>query len=502
MVRVVFLHPDLGIGGAERLIVDAALALKRKGHQVTVFTSHHDHSHCFPETVDGQLEVHCAGDWLPRSTFGKLYALWAYIRMIYLALYLVLFSKLEYEVAFVDQVAACIPFLRLKRQTKVVFYCHFPDLLLAMGGEERVGKMARKMAKEGVGEKEVEEEETGIRKRKIEDTEGTKEEKSLEKKNQDKDDEDQKKMESPKSSHLRKSYRFILDKVEEWTTGQADCILVNSHFTAGVFKETFKSLKVTPQVVYPSLDFEKFKPFESLSLEDVGLDRILPQLPSEPILFLSLNRFERKKNLPLALEALKVLLEAHLGDSGQDQKDQKGDILPSLSDLLPLDPDVSSRILLVVAGGYDHRVQENVQHLEELESHASRLGISDRVVFLRSPPEPQKAVLLRVARGLLYTPEAEHFGIVPLEAMALGTPVLAAAGGGPRETVVHGITGFLLPPGEAGGFARAMGALTKDSKEAKDMGAKGRERVLREFSSQKFEEQLDKVVKGAWEGQK
>lgn len=499
MVRVVFLHPDLGIGGAERLIVDAALALKRKGHQVTVFTSHHDHSHCFPETVDGQLEVHCAGDWLPRSTFGKLYALWAYVRMIYLALYLVLFSKLEYEVAFVDQVAACIPFLRLKRQSKVVFYCHFPDLLLAMGGEERVGRMARRMANEGVTEKEVEEE-TGIRKRQIEDTEGMKEEKNKEK--EDKVDEDWKKKESPKSSLLRKSYRFILDKVEEWTTGQSDCILVNSHFTAGVFKETFKSLKVTPQVVYPSLDFEKFTPFESLSLEDVGLDRILPQHPAKPIIFLSLNRFERKKNLPLALEALKVLLEGDLGDNGQDQKDQKGDILPSLSDLLPLDPDISSRILLVVAGGYDYRVQENVQHLEELESYASRLGISERVVFLRSPPEPQKAVLLRVARGLLYTPEAEHFGIVPLEAMSLGTPVLAVAGGGPRETVVHGSTGFLLPPGEAGGFARAMAVLASDSEREKDMGIKGRERVLREFSSQKFEEELDRVVKGAWKGQK
>jgi hypothetical protein len=36
MARVVFLHPDLGIGGAERLVVDAALALQAKGHQVTI----------------------------------------------------------------------------------------------------------------------------------------------------------------------------------------------------------------------------------------------------------------------------------------------------------------------------------------------------------------------------------------------------------------------------------------------------------------------------------
>ena len=42
MPNVVFLHPDLGIGGAERLVVDAAVALKRRGHTVTMVTSHHD----------------------------------------------------------------------------------------------------------------------------------------------------------------------------------------------------------------------------------------------------------------------------------------------------------------------------------------------------------------------------------------------------------------------------------------------------------------------------
>ena len=46
-MEVVFLHPDLGIGGAERLVVDAALALKNKGHRVSFITGHHDRQHCF-----------------------------------------------------------------------------------------------------------------------------------------------------------------------------------------------------------------------------------------------------------------------------------------------------------------------------------------------------------------------------------------------------------------------------------------------------------------------
>ena len=45
---------------------------------------------------------------------------------------------------------------------------------------------------------------------------------------------------------------------------------------------------------------------------------------------------------------------------------------------------------------------------------------------------------------LLYTPAGEHFGIVPLEAMYCGTPVLAVNSGGPLETVDHGVTGWLV----------------------------------------------------------
>lgn len=51
--NIVFFHPDLGIGGAERLVVDAAVGLQKRGHTVTIFTSHCDRSHCFEEARDG-----------------------------------------------------------------------------------------------------------------------------------------------------------------------------------------------------------------------------------------------------------------------------------------------------------------------------------------------------------------------------------------------------------------------------------------------------------------
>ena len=62
-LHVAFVHPDLGIGGAERLVVDAAVGLQSLGHSVVMYTSHHDPRHAFPETRNGTLTVK-VGDML------------------------------------------------------------------------------------------------------------------------------------------------------------------------------------------------------------------------------------------------------------------------------------------------------------------------------------------------------------------------------------------------------------------------------------------------------
>lgn len=49
-MRVTFVHPDLGIGGAERLVVDAALAMQHNGHQVCIVTNHYDPGHAFDDS--------------------------------------------------------------------------------------------------------------------------------------------------------------------------------------------------------------------------------------------------------------------------------------------------------------------------------------------------------------------------------------------------------------------------------------------------------------------
>jgi len=74
---IVFLHPDLGIGGAERLVVDAAVGLQQRGHRVVIFTSHCDRGHCFDEVRDGMslpfpgmIEKHRRQEVLIRTGWG------------------------------------------------------------------------------------------------------------------------------------------------------------------------------------------------------------------------------------------------------------------------------------------------------------------------------------------------------------------------------------------------------------------------------------------------
>ena len=128
-MKIALVHPDLGIGGAEKLIVEVGSALKNKGHIITCFTSHYNPNHSFPETRDGTLIICCIGDWLPRSILGKCFALCSYLRMIFLAIYILLFYRNYFHTIFCDQISICIPILKASCR-KIIFYCHYPDKLL------------------------------------------------------------------------------------------------------------------------------------------------------------------------------------------------------------------------------------------------------------------------------------------------------------------------------------------------------------------------------------
>lgn len=151
---------------------------------------------------------------------------------------------------------------------------------------------------------------------------------------------------------------------------------------------------------------------------------------------------------------------------------------------------------LVIAGGYDELVAENCQYLSELHSVAAQLGLTRHVTFLCNVSADEKRSLLLKCSCLLYTPSNEHFGIVPVEAMHAGCPVIAVNSGGPCETVVDGVTGYLRNA-SAADFASVMRKLigAEGAELRHELGAAARERVQWCFSFDSFTVQLDHIVR-------
>ncbi|HEY0717081.1 MAG TPA: glycosyltransferase, partial [Streptosporangiaceae bacterium] len=117
---------------------------------------------------------------------------------------------------------------------------------------------------------------------------------------------------------------------------------------------------------------------------------------------------------------------------------------------------------LVVAGGPAQAELGSDRDYQALRDAAARHGVADRVVFTGSVTRADVPALIRSADAVVCVPWYEPFGIVPLEAMACGVPVVASAVGGLTDTVVDRATGWLVPPRDPAVLASALQALLAD----------------------------------------
>ncbi|HYZ37634.1 MAG TPA: glycosyltransferase [Pseudonocardiaceae bacterium] len=114
---------------------------------------------------------------------------------------------------------------------------------------------------------------------------------------------------------------------------------------------------------------------------------------------------------------------------------------------------------LVIAGGGD-AIADAEQ--ARLSSVAAACGVQDRVRLLGRIARRDVPALLRSADVVVSVPWYEPFGMVPLEAMACGVPVVASAVGGHLDTVVDGRTGALVPPRNPAALAQRLRELLAD----------------------------------------
>ena len=179
----------------------------------------------------------------PPNILGRFAILCAILRQFHLVLQIWAsgeLAALKPDAFFVDQLSACVPLLRVFHpHTRTLFYCHFPDKLLAN-----------------------------------------------------------------RQSWIQETYRLPFDWIEAWTTGAADSLVVNSKFTRGVFAKAFPRLSGrTPAVVYPCVKTKGEQPEKSPQPRIWGGQKVI----------LSINRFERKKGIELAINAF-------AGMAGQDRQ--------------------------------------------------------------------------------------------------------------------------------------------------------------------------------------
>jgi N-acetyl-alpha-D-glucosaminyl L-malate synthase BshA len=146
---------------------------------------------------------------------------------------------------------------------------------------------------------------------------------------------------------------------------------------------------------------------------------------------------------------------------------------------------LDARLVLVGDGPEYARTRELVETLG-LGSSVRYVGVVDEV-----------APLLKAADLLLLPSETESFGLVALEAMASGVPVVASDVGGLPEVVEHGVTGFLAPVGDIDAMAAYCVEILGDCEVAKRFGRAARARAAQVFDYASLIPQYEKVYEQA-----
>lgn len=389
--EVYFFHPVLGIGGAERLLLQLAEAMEAGGWTPVFWVNRYHASHAFPEARRFRVRVIDAR--IPENPGGRIRFWSAYLRLR--AAIRAAARERRPALAVLDLVPHLIP--EVKRAwpgLPVLGYCHFPDRFLA----------------------------------------------------------------APTRNPLYRVYRSGIDNRERTGWLAADRVLTNSAFTRRVLLDAVPDLDdQRVDVLYPAVR-ECVEPGGRQEGGAHGArDRILV-----------LGRFDPRKNQELAVDAL-VSLFQH--------------------------PQTPPRLRAVVTGGLDGRDPQALAYLDRLRRRAFAAGPgADRIEFHPNLSDAAMEAHWSRALALVYPPLAEHFGIVPLEAMIRGVPVLAVNRGGPAEIIESGRSGLLLAP-EPAAFADALLRLSRDAAQWAALSAGGRDRARRAFGFERFKTAVAGVLR-------
>lgn len=146
-------------------------------------------------------------------------------------------------------------------------------------------------------------------------------------------------------------------------------------------------------------------------------------------------------------------------------------------------------------GPLEYAVVGQGDDVPRLKALAAGLGVSRYVRFMGGVSDAELRSLYRRCAVFVMPSKKEGFGIVFLEAMAYGKPVVAGAHGGAPSVVKDGETGLLVESSDVGAIADSLISLLGDKGMRRDFGRAGHRRLLEEFTFGKFERNLGEVLR-------
>jgi glycosyltransferase involved in cell wall biosynthesis len=243
----------------------------------------------------------------------------------------------------------------------------------------------------------------------------------------------------------------IIDSIDRRVLARADAVHSMNPWMLEYAREINAGRDIPIRLVQPGIDASQFTPA-------AGVDRL-----SQPYV-LSVGRFnDPRKHVGLLLDAFAALAAR-----------------------------VTTPVRLVLAGFFGPD--------EGFWREADRLGLRDRVSFVDSPDRRALIALYQRAAVFALSSDEEGFGMVVVEAMACGIPVVSTASGGPDAIIRDGVDGFLVPLGGAAPLADRLERLVVDGDLNRRMGAAAREAVVARFDAaragQALLETYDRLLSG------
>ena len=233
----------------------------------------------------------------------------------------------------------------------------------------------------------------------------------------------------------RKAMTEVTDRMDDWALRSVDAIQVENHWMYEYARELNKSREVDLRYAPPGIDAHTFCPASERNLE------------RDPNVLCVGRLDDPRKNIGLLLDAYALIPE-----------------------------DIRSRLRLVIAG--------HAGPSDSFWQRAEALGLRDRIEFIHRPSRDELIALYQKAGIFALPSDEEGLGVVLLEAMACGIPVVSTRSGGPDGIITDGEDGYLVPLDDAAALADRIVRLRRNEGLNRMMGQRARATIEQRYSEE------------------